>query len=112
MAPVKTTKPRRSRLLLVIAIASVMLIVGVIVAVTVSIRVETGQWRLPKESDFIRIARRFDHGPSKTIFLERAAVDLKPGEDDASRGISSVLENASNKPARSTPWGGGDKKWK
>jgi hypothetical protein len=99
-------------LLLIIAIAVVTLIAGIVVAVTVSIRVETGEWRVPKKGDFIRIARRFDKGPSKTIFLERNAVDLQPGEDDAPRGISSVLANAGGKAVKSKPWTGGDKKWK
>lgn len=88
------------------------LLVGAVVAVAVSIRVDSGTWRVPTKEDFIRIARRFDSKPSKTIFLERRAVELTPGEDDAARGISSVLANASNKPARSKPWSGGDKKWK
>lgn len=88
------------------------LLVGAVVAVAVSIRVDSGTWRVPTKEDFIRIARRFDSKPSKTIFLERRAVELKPGEDDAPRGISSVLANAGNKPARSKPWSGGDKKWK
>lgn len=88
------------------------LLVGAVVAVAVSIRVDSGTWRVPTKADFIRIARRFDSKPSKTIFLERRAVELTPGEDDAARGVSSVLANASNKPARSKPWSGGDKKWK
>ncbi len=108
----KPSKGRGSRLLLIIVIAALTLVVGVIVAVVVSIRVETGTWRVPQQGDFVRIARRFEKGPSKTIFLERRATDLTPGEDDAARGISSVLLNAGGGPARSKPWSGGDKKWK
>jgi hypothetical protein len=89
-----------------------VLLIGAVVAVAVSIRVESGAWRMPDKDDFVRIARRLDHRPSKTIFLQRNAVDLTPGEDDAAKGISSVLANASNKPARTTAWSGGDKKWK
>ena len=107
-----TSKRRGKRFLVILAIATAAIVAGIIIAVTVSIRVETGEWRLPKKGDFIRIARRFDHKPTKTIFLERNAVDLKPGEDDAARGISSVLANATNKPARSKGWTGGDAKWK
>jgi hypothetical protein len=109
---VSASKRRGSRILIVLVIAAVALIVGVIIAVAVSIRVETGEWRAPAKADFIRIARRFDHKASKTIFLERKPVDLTPGEDDAARGVSSVLANASNKPARSKGWSGGDAKWK
>jgi hypothetical protein len=109
---VKPSKRPRSRILWVIAITAFVLIVGAVIAVAVSIRVETGEWRMPDKDDFVRIARRLDNKPSKIIFLERRAVDLTPGEDDAARGISSVLANAGDKPARSKPWAGGDKKWK
>jgi hypothetical protein len=109
---VKQSKPRGSRILIVVGVVIAVLLIGAVVAVAVSIRVESGAWRMPDKDDFVRIARRLDHRPSKTIFLERKAVDLTPGEDDAAKGISSVLANASNKPARTTAWSGGDKKWK
>lgn len=108
----KPSKRRGTRLLIIIAIAAVTLLVGIIVAVTVSIRVETGEWRVPSRGDFVRIARRFDSGPSRTIYLERNSITLSPGEDDAAKGISSVLLNAGGKPVRSKAWSGGDKKWK
>jgi hypothetical protein len=109
---VKQSKRRSSRIVIIAAIVMGTLLIGAIVAVAVSIRVESGTWRMPEKDDFVRIARRLDHRPSKTIFLERRAIDLTPGEDDAAKGISSVLANASNKPARTTAWSGGDKKWK
>ena len=109
----KPSKPRRGhRILWVVAITAFVLIVGAVIAVAVSIRVETGEWRMPEKDDFVRIARRLDHKPSKTIFLERRAIDLTPGEDDAAKGVSSVLANASNQPAKTKAWAGGDKKWK
>jgi hypothetical protein len=98
--------------MIIAGIVAATLLVGGIVAVAVSIRVESGKWRMPEKDDFVRIARRLDHRPSKTIFLQRNSVDLTPGEDDAAKGISSVLANASNKPAKSKAWSGGDKKWK
>jgi hypothetical protein len=97
--------------LIVIIVTALLLVIGVVVAVAVSIRVETGAWRMPDKEDFVRIAHRLDSGPSKTIYLERRGVDLTPGEDDAAHGVSSVLANASNKPAKTKPWTGGDKKW-
>jgi len=97
---------------MIIAIAvGVAVLIGAIIAVTVSIRVESGEWRVPERDDFVRIARRFDHEATKTIFLQRRAVDLTPGEDDAARGVSSVLANAGNKPARTKAWTGGDARW-
>jgi hypothetical protein len=109
---VKQGKRRFSRAMIIAGVVVATVIVGAIVAVAVSIRVESGTWRMPEKEDFVRIARRLDHRPSKTIFLQRNAVELTPGEDDAAKGISSVLANASNKPARSKAWSGGDKKWK
>lgn len=108
----KQGKRRVSRILIVSGIVAAIIVIGGIAAVAVSIRVESGAWRMPDKDDFVRIARRLDHRPSKTIFLQRSAVDLTPGEDDAAKGISSVLANASNKPARTKAWSGGDKKWK
>lgn len=109
---VNAKKRRGSRVFVIIAIAALTIAIGAVAAVVISIRVETGEWRVPEKADFVRIARRFDTKPSKTIYLERRPVELTPGEDDAARGISSVLLNASNKPARTKGWTGGDKKWK
>ena len=109
--PKAPPKPRGKRFFIIVGVAIFALVVGIVVAVAVSIRVETGEWRVPHRADFVRIARRFDNKPSKTIFLERKPVDLKPGEDDAALGVSSVLASATNKPARSKGWNGGDRKW-
>src|SRR5262249_3614407 len=103
---------RRRRWFLIIAVSLVALAIGVVVAVMVSIRVETGEWRAPEKDDFVRIARRFDNRPSRTIFLERRPVALRPGDDDAQTGTSSVLAHAANRPIRTRGWTGGDAKWK
>ena len=95
----------------IVAITAVTLAVAGVIAVVVSIRVETGQWRAPDKDDFVRIARRFDNRPSKTIFLERHPIDLRPGNDDAPSGTSSVLAHASNRPIHTRGWTGGDAKW-
>lgn len=99
-------------MMIIVGIVVATLLIGGVVAVAVSIRVESGTWRMPEKDDFVRIARRLDNRPSKTIFLQRNSVELTPGEDDAAKGISSVLANAGNKPAKTKPWTGGDKKWK
>jgi hypothetical protein len=109
---VKQSKPRGSRFLIIVGIVIAVLLIGAVVAVAVSIRVDSGTWRMPEKDDFVRIARRLDHRPSKAIYLNRNAIDITPGEDDAAKGISSVLANAGNKPAKTKAWSGGDKKWK
>lgn len=108
-----SSKRRVSRIVIVSVIAGLALIAGIIVAVAVSIRVEEGEWRVPTKGDFVRIARRFDNTPPKVIYLERNSIELSPGEDDAARGISSVLQNAGTpKLVKSKAWSGGDAKWK
>src|SRR5262245_40994256 len=94
-ARAKPAKPSwRKRLFIIGGAVFVAMIFPVVAAVGVSIRVETGEWRAPTKQDFVRIARRFDTKPSKVIYLERRAVELKPGDDYAPGGISSVLANA------------------
>ncbi|HEY5951990.1 MAG TPA: hypothetical protein VIV40_41120 [Kofleriaceae bacterium] len=109
---VRAKAPWRKRLLIIGIVVLVAMTISVVAAVTVSIRVESGEWRAPTKQDFVRIARRFDDRPSKVIYMERHAVDLKPGDDYASGGVSSVLSNAANKPVRTKPFAGSDAKWK
>ncbi len=111
-AQAKPHAPWRKRLLIIGAAVLIVMTVGVVAAVVVSVRVETGEWRAPTREDFVRIARRLDNKPSKTIFLERRAVDLRPGDDYAASGISSVVANAANKPVRTRGFSGSDAKWK
>jgi hypothetical protein len=94
------------------AVVLLAMAVTVIAAVTVSVRVEEGTWRVPEKSDFVRIARRFDDRPSKVIYLERHAIELKPGDDYAASGMSSVVANAGGKPVKTRGFAGGDAKWK
>lgn len=86
--------------------------ISVVAAVTVSVRVETGAWRVPVKADFVRIARRLDDRPSKVIYLERRAVELRPGDDYAAGGVSSVVANAGKRPVKTRGFSGSDAKWK
>jgi hypothetical protein len=102
----------RKRLFIIGLVVLVGMTISVIAAVMVSVRVESGEWRAPTKEDFVRIARRFDSKPSKVIFIERRAVELRPGDDYAAGGISSVLANGANKPVTTRAFSGGDAKWK
>ena len=104
--------PWRKRLLIIGIVVLLAMTISVIAAVAVSIRVETGEWRAPTKEDFVRIARRFDTKPSKTIYMARHGVELRPGDDYAAGGVSSVLANAANRPVKTRPFNGGDAKWK
>jgi hypothetical protein len=104
--------PRKRRFFVIIGVALALIAASVIAVVIISIRLDTGQWRVPEREDFVRIAHRLDNRPSKTIYLERNSIELRPGEDDASQGMSSVLASADAKPTKSKPWTGGDAKWK
>jgi hypothetical protein len=102
----------RKRLFIIGLVVLLAMTISVIAAVIVSVRVETGEWRAPTQADFVRIARRFDSKPSKVIYMERHAVELRPGDDYAASGISSVLANGANKPVKTRGFTGGDAKWK
>jgi hypothetical protein len=112
LARPKPNAPWRKRLLIIGSVVLLAMTISVVVAVMVSIRVETGEWRAPTKQDFVRIARRFDDRPSKVIYMERHGVDLKPGDDYAAGGISSVVSNGANKPVKTKGFTGGDAKWK
>jgi hypothetical protein len=111
-ARAKPYAPWRRRLFIIGLVVLLGMTISVVTAVVVSIRVETGEWRAPTKQDFVRIARRLDNRPSKVIYLERRGVELKPGDDYAAGGVSSVLTNAANKPVKTKPFSGADAKWK
>lgn len=92
--------------------AVVALAIGIVTAVAVEIRVDSGEWRVPETKDFVRIERRLEHKPSRTIFIERRGVELKPGDDDAASGLSSIVASAINKPVKTRGWSGSDARWK
>jgi hypothetical protein len=111
-SPKAPPKPRKRRLLWILISVLGVIAISAVAVVVISIRVDTGQWRVPEKSDFVRIAHRLDNRPSKVIYLERNSIDLKPGEDDASQGISSVLASGNAKPTKSKAFSGGDARWK
>jgi hypothetical protein len=76
--------------LLVLAAAAVLVL-------TVALRIESGEWRVPDVDDMQRIVLRNPGPPARTIFLERRPVVIYPGHNDSSRAISSVLLNVRDK---------------
>ncbi len=108
----------RSRLLWTIVGGVVTLATAIVIAVVIDIHRDTGQWRVPDkqdftraEQDFVRVTRRLGHQPSKTIFLERRAIELSPGEDDAASGISSVLVSEADHKIKVRGWSGSAAGW-
>ncbi len=108
----------RRRLLWTVLAGVLALAVAAVIAVMIDIRVTTGAWRLPgehdfvrAEQDFVRVTRRLGHHPSKTIFLERRAIELSPGEDDAAAGISSVLVSEADHKIKVRGWSGSAAGW-
>jgi len=99
------------RRVLVGAVVLLGLALAVVAAVAVEVRVDTGQWRVPDGDDFVRIAQRLGSRPSRTIYLERHAVVLRPGQDNASEGVSSVLASAKNEQIKTHAWTGGNAGW-
>lgn len=95
-----------------IAIGAGLFAAAVVIAgVAIIKRLETGRWEVPDGDDFVRVVKGRPRAASKTIFLERAPVELAPGIDDAARGVSSVLASTRNKPAKLPGWKGSKAGW-
>jgi hypothetical protein len=86
-------------------------VIGIIAGVAIVMRVETGEWSMPDPGDVVRVVTGKARGPSRTIFLERRAIELRPGVDDSSEGVSSVLASGRNQPTRVPGWKGSDAAW-
>lgn len=91
--------PRRPRRYRTILIVLLVLAAAFVVALTVALRIESGEWQVPDVDDMQRIVRRAPGPPARTIFLERRPIMIYPGDDDSSRAISSVLGSVRNKAA-------------
>ena len=83
---------------------------GLLGAVAIINRADTGEWEMPDLDDVVRIAKGSGR-PAKTIFLERAPIEVRPGRDNAAAGVSSVLTSGSNKPVRLPGWKGSTQAW-
>ncbi len=120
-APVQARRPRNSprpvpppwyrRWLFIAGIVGVFIVLGVVIGVVVFNRVETGKWEVPDTDDFVRVVKGPSRDPARTIFLERSPIELSPGWDDSSAGISSVLATGRNKPTKLTGWKGSNQGW-
>ena len=98
--PARPRPPGRRRSWVIGLVAVVVLaLAGAGVGIVLVTRVQTGEWRAPEVEDFERIISRSPPQPARTIFLERHAIELRPGEDDAPRGVSSVLASVRAKAA-------------
>ena len=99
------------RWLIVAAIIGAFAAIVVIAGVAIINRIETGRWEVPDGEDFVRIVKGRPRPASKTIFLERKPVELKPGVDDAPHGVSSVLVSTAKKPVNLPGWKGSNASW-
>jgi hypothetical protein len=99
------------RWLLFAALAGAFAAIVVFAGVAIINRIETGRWKMPDAGDFVRIVKGRPRAASKTIFLDRRALELRPGIDDAPRGVSSVLASTSGKPAKLPGWKGSNAGW-
>lgn len=99
------------RWLIIAALVGAFAAIVVIAGVTIINRVETGRWEMPDAQDFVRVVKGRPRPASKTIFLERKPLELRPGIDDAPRGISSVLASTSKQAAKLPGWKGNNATW-
>lgn len=80
---------------------------GAIAGLLIITRLETGEWKVPDAATVERIVKLGPRPPARTIFLERRAVQLWPGTDDAPRSRSSVLASVRAKAAAAGGAGSG-----
>jgi hypothetical protein len=99
------------RWLIIAAIIGAFAAIVVVAGVTIINRIETGRWEVPDKGDFMRVVKGRPRPASKTIWLARQPLELRPGVDDAPRGVSSVLANAANKPTKLPGWKGNNATW-
>lgn len=95
---------------------------GLAVALVLSIRLETGRWAVPEVSDVKalksaaitvadRVLRR-EPAPTRVIYLERGAVTLTGGIDDAARGVSSVVAAGGHGRVTTRKFSGSNRRWR
>jgi hypothetical protein len=104
-------RSRRRSLASILALLGVFAAIVVIAGVTIINRIESGRWEVPSPADFERIVDGRPRPASKTILLERRPMVLRPGVDDAPRGVSSVLARAGGRSVRLEGWAGSDAAW-
>lgn len=99
----------------IVAIGAVAtLVAGVVLGLFVVKRLESGEWKMLDQGDFVKVRQRLagePRGPSRVIYLARAPVALTPGDDDAPAGVSSVLAAKANAPVTMPGWKGHNKGW-
>lgn len=83
-----------------IVLVVLVAIAGAIAGLVIVTRMETGEWKVPDAESVERIVKLAPRQPARTIFLERRPVELRPGQDDSSQGISSVLASVRAKAAK------------
>jgi hypothetical protein len=110
--------PRRRTVVASITLAVVVAVaavgVGLYAGVAVKEHQETGTWKAPGFADVVKVvAPAHSEPPSKTIYLERASLELAPGDDDAVRGRSSVVRSFHpSGPVKTSGWTGSTSGWK
>lgn len=109
------TRAGRLRRVVTIAVATLLaIVVGGAVGLVVVRRLRTGAWQVPSMADLVRVERALTGrapAPSRVIFLDRSPRTIAPGDDDAARGVSSVVGHQ-GEVARSLPgWKGSARAW-
>lgn len=100
MAPPRPAprRPRPRRYWIILVVLGT-LAAAFVLALTIVLRLESGEWQVPDIDDMQRIVLRTPAPPARTIFLERRSIVIHPGDNDSSRAISSVLGNVREKVA-------------
>lgn len=96
-------------------IAMATLLLGVVLGLFVVKRIETGEWKMLDQHDFVKVRERIAGAPppaaSRIIYLAKGPMTVTPGDDDAPRGRSSVVAAQGSATRKVPGWKGTAKGW-
>jgi len=86
--------------MVIVVLVLVVAAAGAGLGLVIVTRLETGEWSVPDGESIERIIKIAPRQPARTIVLERRPIELRPGDDDAPRGVSSVLASVRAKASK------------
>jgi hypothetical protein len=76
----------------------------------------TGEFGMPSGDDLVQIKRKLagkpDEGAPKIIYLHRGPIHLTGGDDDSTKGMSSIVASFGHKAVDLPGFNGTDKRWR
>ncbi len=101
------------RVLGYVLLSGVLVAAGVVGAVVIAKRIDTGKWGVPTRGDYVWAKQRLTGkvATPKVIYLHRGPITLVAGDDDASANRSSLVGHVGRKSADMPGFNSSDKRW-